>query len=99
LIAKRDKAPGSFSPAFTTAAKSLGFEDEHFHVLRHTVIVALIKTGARPKVVQEFAGHHSAAFTLDRHGHVTQNMQREAAKRVNDLYAGLSVAGADSAAG
>jgi len=84
--------PESFSPRFASATKAVGFPTVHFHVLRHTAISALIKSGAHPKVVQEFAGHHSSAFTMDRYGHVAPSLQREAAERVNALYAGLGVA-------
>lgn len=84
--------PESFTPRFSSATKALGFAAVHYHVLRHTAISVLIKSGTHPKVVQEFAGHHSSAFTMDRYGHVAPSLQREAAERVNALYAGLGVA-------
>ncbi len=64
--------PESFSPRFISAAKAVGFPSIHYHVLRHTAISVLIKSGPHPKVVQEFAGHHSSAFTMDRYGHVAR---------------------------
>ena len=34
------------------------------------------------KTLQENMGHYSAAFTLDRYGHVTDTMRRESANRM-----------------
>jgi integrase len=47
----------------------------------------LAKAGAHPKVVQERLGHHSVAFTLDRHGHLFPSMQRDAADAIGKLIA------------
>jgi integrase len=38
--------------------------------------------------LQEQLGYHSAAFTLDVYGHVTESMQAEAASRVGALLGG-----------
>ena len=40
------------------------------------------QSGDEPKTVQENLGHHSAAFTLDVYGHVTNRMKRESAERM-----------------
>jgi integrase len=73
--------PESFSPRFVSAAKTLGFPGLHFHALRHTAVSVLLSLGANVKAVQEMAGHHSSAFTLDRYGHVTPTIQQEGAAR------------------
>ncbi len=54
-----------------------------FHDLRHTNATIDLATGTHPKVVQERLGHASISETLDRYSHLTPNMQREAADRLD----------------
>ena len=44
--------------------------------------VGRIIAGDDIKTLQENMGHYSAAFTLDRYGHVTETMHRESANRM-----------------
>ena len=48
----------------------------------HTFATISFQSGDDPKTVQENLGHHSAAFTLDVYGHVTDRMKRESAERM-----------------
>ena len=48
----------------------------------HSYAVAAIRSGDDIKTVQENLGHHTAAFTLDVYGHVTEQMKRESAARM-----------------
>jgi integrase len=80
----RPWAPDSFTPRFVAAAKDLGFPGLHFHMLRHTAISVHIELGTHVKAVQEMAGHHSSAFTLDRYGHLMATLQREGADRMDE---------------
>lgn len=41
-----------------------------------------IQAGDDIKTVQENLGHYSAAFTLDVYGHVTNQMKRDSAERM-----------------
>ena len=50
--------------------------------LRHTFAVNSIIAGDDIKTLQENMGHYSAAFTLDRYGHVTETMKRASADRM-----------------
>ena len=84
-IDSRPWPPDSFGPRFIAAAKAIGFPGLHFHALRHTAISISLELGTPVKAVQEMAGHHSAAFTLDRYGHVTTTIQREAAARMDEV--------------
>ncbi|MCL2084664.1 MAG: site-specific integrase [Oscillospiraceae bacterium] len=53
-----------------------------FHDLRHSYAVSALKSGDDVKTVQEALGHHTAAFTLDVYGHVTNRMKQESAARM-----------------
>ena len=48
----------------------------------HTFAVNSLRAGDDIKTLQENMGHYSAAFTLDRYGHVTDTMRRESANRM-----------------
>lgn len=67
---------------FKSVVRELGYENARFHDLRHSYAVASIKSGDDIKTVQENLGHATAAFTLDVYGHVTEQMKRESAARM-----------------
>jgi integrase len=48
-----------------------------------------IRAGDDIKTLQENMGHYSAAFTLDRYGHVTETMRRESAHRMEHFLDSL----------
>lgn len=70
---------------FKKIARSIGLEDARLHDLRHSYAVASIKSGDDIKTVQEHLGHATASFTLDVYGHVTEQMQRESAARMEQF--------------
>ena len=70
---------------FKAVVKELGYENTRFHDLRHSYAVASIKSGDDIKTVQENLGHATAAFTLDVYGHVTDQMKRESAARMEQF--------------
>lgn len=67
---------------FKQIANQLDLPNLRFHDLRHTFATISFQSGDDPKTVQENLGHHSAAFTLDVYGHVTDRMKRESAERM-----------------
>ena len=69
---------------FKRIVAQIGMPEERFHDLRHSFAVASIQNGDDVKTVQENLGHHSAAFTLDVYGHVTNKMRNESAKRMEE---------------
>lgn len=75
--------------AFKKVAASIGCPSARFHDLRHTYAVSSIRAGDDVKTVQGNLGHASAAFTLDIYGHVTAQMQKESANRMEDYIAAL----------
>ena len=62
--------------------KKIGISKARFHDLRHSYAVAALQAGDDIKTVQENLGHHTAAFTLDVYGHVTDKMRKESADRM-----------------
>ena len=59
-----------------------GLPKIRFRDRRHSYAVAALQSGDDIKTVQENLGHHTAAFTLDVYGHVTEKMKRDSAVRM-----------------
>lgn len=57
----------------------------HFHSLRHTHAVWLLKAGVHPKVVQERLGHETIGITMDIYSHVMPSMGRDAAAQLGAM--------------
>lgn len=75
---------------FKKLAEKAGYPDTHFHDLRHSYAVAALQSGDDIKTVQENLGHHTAAFTLDVYGHVTEQMKKASADRMERFIKGVS---------
>ena len=67
---------------FKKIVGSIGIPDARLHDLRHTFAVSSLQSGNDIKTVQETLGHHTAAFTLDVYGHVTEEMRKASADRL-----------------
>lgn len=63
----------------------IGLPNCYFHTLRHTFATLSLQNGDDVLTVKENLGHHSAAFTLNTYGHLTQTMRRESASRMERL--------------
>lgn len=63
-----------------------GVPSIRFHDLRHTYAVTSLRAGDDVKTVQENLGHHTAAFTLDQYGHVTETMREASARRMEAFF-------------
>ncbi|MDR1668692.1 MAG: site-specific integrase [Oscillospiraceae bacterium] len=75
---------------FKRIVAALGIPESRFHDLRHSYAVAALQSGDDVKSVQETLGHHTAAFTLDVYGHVSERMRKESAARMEAYYASVS---------
>lgn len=53
-----------------------------FHDLRHTYAVNAIRAGDDIKTIQGNLGHATAAFTLDRYGHFTDDLKKASSERM-----------------
>jgi integrase len=66
----------SFKPLLEKA----GLPAIRFHDLRHTCATLLLSRNVNPKIVSEMLGHATIAITLDTYSHVLHNMQKGAAR-------------------
>lgn len=64
---------------------SIGVPDRRFHDLRHTFATESIRAGMDYETLSKHLGHFSVAFTLDVYGHVTDEMKREAAQKMQKV--------------
>jgi len=67
--------------SFKRLLKANNIPDIRLHDLRHTAVTIMLENGDGAKVVQKELGHHSAGFTLDVYGHVTDKARRDSAER------------------
>lgn len=70
---------------FKAIVRSIGIPEARLHDLRHTFAVSSLQSGNDIKTVQESLGHHSSAFTLDVYGHVTEQMRKDSADRLENF--------------
>ena len=74
---------------FKKIVRKMDCPDFRFHDLRHTYAVMSLQAGDDPKTVQENLGHATAAFTLDVYAHVTEDMKKASAIRMQSFYGQL----------
>lgn len=67
---------------FKQLAADIGIPSARFHDLRHSFAVASLESGDDIKTVQENLGHATASFTLDVYGHVSAQMKKDSADRM-----------------
>jgi integrase len=77
--------PNTVALHFSRVSDRAGLPRLRFHDLRHTSATLMLANGEHPKKVQERLGHANISITLDRYSHVTMDMQREAAERLDAL--------------
>lgn len=69
--------------------KEAGLPDIRFHDLRHTFATHALSSGVDVKTLSGILGHTNASFTLDTYTHVTEDMQKSAAKVVSGFIGQL----------
>lgn len=67
---------------FKRLTEELELPHLRFHDLRHTYAVTALQAGDDIKTVQGNLGHATASFTLDVYGHVTDQMKKDSADRM-----------------
>lgn len=78
---------------FKRIVAGIGLPATRFHDLRHSYAFAAIQSGDDIKTVQENLGHATAAFTLDVYGHVTSQMKKASADRMEQFIKQVTAAG------
>ena len=76
---------------FQKILKKAGLDHYRVHDLRHTFAVNSLKAGDDIKTLQENMGHFSAAFTLDKYGHVVDEMRKASSSRMQKLIDSMSM--------
>lgn len=56
-----------------------------FHDLRHTAATLMLAQNVNPKIVSEMLGHSQISITMDLYQHVTETMQRDAARAIDAI--------------
>ena len=90
----RPVTPSTYGRRWHAHLGNVGVPAIRPHDLRHLNISLLLEEGHNVKVVQGRAGHHSAAFTLDRYGHALEGGRRRAAGAVGGALARARARGA-----
>lgn len=72
--------------------RDCGMGDYTFHSLRHSFATISLENGDDIKTVQANLGHYAASFTLKTYVHVSDQMQRNSAARMEELIASLPIA-------
>ncbi len=83
-------SPNTVYHNYKRLVASIGLPDARLHDLRHSYAMASLRAGDDIKTVQSNLGHHTAAFTLDIYGHVTEEMKRASAERMEKFIQGVS---------
>ena len=78
--------PHYISDIFRKAVSNLMYPKIRFHDLRHTHATMLLSKDVNPKIVSERLGHSTINITLDTYSHVLPNMQKEAVKKLNQIF-------------
>ena len=73
---------------FKRIAKKIGCPDARYHDLRHTFATLSLQNGDDVKTVSSNLGHATVAFTLDVYGHVSEQMKKDSAERMENLIKG-----------
>ena len=74
---------------FKRIAVGMGCPEVRFHDLRHTYAVSALRAGIDVKTVSTNLGHATVAFTLDVYGHVTREMQKSSADKMQAYISAL----------
>lgn len=80
--------PATIYGNFKRIARKIGCPDARYHDLRHTFATLSLQNGDDIKTVSSNLGHATVAFTLDVYGHVSEQMKKDSAERMEKLIKG-----------
>lgn len=79
----------TISQFFKRMVRKNGWSGKRVHDLRHTYATLAIQNEIDIKTVSAHMGHTTAAFTLDRYGHVSERMRDNGAERMQKYIDGI----------
>lgn len=82
--------PKPIYDSYKKVVAEIGRPDARFHDLRHSYAVASIRAGDDLKTVQENLGHATASFTMNTYCHVTDQMRKDSAARMEQYIMSVS---------
>lgn len=77
--------PRCFDRYFKSILKTAKVKEIRFHDMRHTFALISLQAGADIKTLQSDLGHESIETTLDKYGHVNEEMKRDASDKRSQL--------------
>jgi integrase len=80
--------PRNFTRFFERLLRQAGLPRIRFHDGRHTFATLMLELGEAPKTVQTMLGHTKITTTLDIYSHVSLDLEKKAAARLNAVLRG-----------
>jgi integrase len=79
--------PHAFNHRFSNLLKENNLPHVRIHDLRHTNASLMLKQGISMKVASDRLGHTTIGITMDLYTHVDEELQQDAADRLNNILA------------
>jgi integrase len=80
--------PRNFARSFGQILRRAGLPQMRVHDMRHTFATLMLELGESPKTVQTMLGHSRVAITLDIYSHVSLELEKRAAAKLNAALLG-----------
>jgi integrase len=87
--------PVNFYRHFLTLLRRVGLPRSRVHDIRHAFATTMRELGESPKTVQTMLGHASIKTTLDIYSHVSLDLEKQAAARLNAALREAATSGYD----
>lgn len=84
--------PRNFTRHFDGLLKKAGIRHVSFHSLRHTHATELLRMGVNLKTIQGRLGHSNFNVTANFYAHIADELQQEAAQKINGILKGTNQA-------
>ena len=96
IIEDAPRDPGTVYSKIKLVLERAGCKIVRFHDLRHTFATEALEHGMDVKTLSAVIGHVSAATTLNIYAHITYNMKKQAAQKIDKGIAGNDAAESSS---
>ena len=84
--------PSDLNRSLARLLKKAGISRVRFHDARHTFATLMLELGESPKTVQTMLGHTTIATTMDIYSHVSLDLEKRAAAKLNGAFRELGLA-------